>query len=141
MCSEKNYSEYSLQDWVLASSVVGKIWIFLYYIINVNPNKVQLWAVKRTREKKIPVTKLLQVLPLFIFISRINKAENLSTYEYENFSSQRPWSTQQYIQMSNVAVILNYIQNCLIKRLNMNQVLYYHWTLKILSFFTMVNDC
>ena len=51
-----------------------------------------------------------------------NKAQNLSTSKYENFSLRR--STQQYIQISDVAIILNYIQNCLIKTRNMNHVLY-----------------
>ena len=38
-------------------------------------------------------------------------------------------------------IILNYLQNCLMKTLNMNHLLYYHWILTILSFFTKVNDC
>lgn len=43
----------------LSLSIICCWWnmdFFLYYIINENPSKVQLWAVTRTREKEITVT-------------------------------------------------------------------------------------
>ena len=89
---------------------------FLYYI-TVNPSEVQLEVIS-TRENEIN-----EISSSVVHFCIQNKAQNLRTSKFENFSSWR--STQQFIQISNV--ILNYIQNCLIKKLDINQVFIGHW--------------
>ena len=74
-------------------------------------NSSPFWTVgKKLSQGQIAKLKIYKYIYKFFRRSFCiqNKAQNLSTSKFENFSLRR--STQQYIQISNVAIILNYIR-------------------------------